>query len=170
MSTPPATPLALSVSINDDLVGSLTRSLECAPDEFAAWHDALVPHYRVDERLGVGSYGVVASAATLTHASGLPVHTRVAIKRIVAASAGNLLGAKRTLREICLLRRLRHDNCISVLDLLQGRADGAVYIVTQLMDTDLAQVIDSDQVASRFLPLRAWRGCLPSRSRCRCRT
>lgn len=150
-STPPSTPnaLGLSVSINDDLIGSLSHSLEAPPDEFCAWRTALTPHYAVGERLGVGSYGVVASAVTLTVAAGLPVNSRVAIKRIMGASADNLLGAKRTLRELCLLRRLRHDNCISILDLLRSRdEDAAVYLVTQIMDTDLAQVIDSDQVKS----------------------
>lgn len=145
-----------SLSISDDLISSLSRTLtgldvssedrEEAP--FAQWDKALEPHYRMDAQLGAGAYGVVASAICLTRASGEEPGAKVAIKRL-AMNSPHLLGAKRALREIAMLHRISHHNCISILDLHRSLgADRALFIVTQLMDTDLGQVIDSDQCLS----------------------
>ncbi len=55
----------------------------------------------------------------------------------------NSLLAKRTLREIAMLRRFQHENVISVLDFY--RSNGRLFLVLPLMDTDLAQIIESPQ-------------------------
>ena len=66
-----------------------------------------------------------------------------AVKILPAVMGDNSLLARRTLREVAMLRRLEHDNVISVVDCY--RAHGRLHLVTQLMATDLDQVIRSDQ-------------------------
>ena len=61
------------------------------------------------------------------------------------------LEAKRLLREIALLRRLRHRNVIALLDILPPSNAAAfrdLYLVYELMDTDLYAVIRSAQPLS----------------------
>lgn len=71
---------------------------------------------------------------------------KVAIKKIGNAFE-NLTDARRTLREIKLLRHLRHENIISVRDIMKASRDrfNDVYLVYELMDTDLHQIIRSSQ-------------------------
>lgn len=93
-------------------------------------------------KLGHGAYGVVCSAAVQGE------EDLVAIKRmpgIFDETKGILGEAKRALREILLLRHLQHDNvlCLRHLMLPPGRFD--VYLVTELMDTDLSCVIASPE-------------------------
>ena len=92
--------------------------------------------------LGRGAYGVVASALD-TWTGGL-----VAIKKIAHAFA-NATDARRTLREVKLLRHLRHENVVNLLDVLRPAgglaAFSEVYLVYELMDTDLHQIIRSPQ-------------------------
>lgn len=62
----------------------------------------------------------------------------------------NLTDARRTLREIMLLRLLKHDNIIGVRDILKPQSKDKdkfndVYLVYELMDTDLHQIIRSSQ-------------------------
>jgi len=68
---------------------------------------------------------------------------RVAVKKIREAF-NNLEDAKRTLREARLLRHLKHKNVISFRELLPPSPDlsfSSLYVVMELMDTDLYQVI-----------------------------
>jgi serine/threonine protein kinase len=124
-----------SIALEVDADGSFVSE---AKDEFVC-----EPHYARDAKLGVGSYGTVWSAKALSGACGLEEGTGVAIKRISGLYKNSMLFAKRLLREVCMLRRLQHDNVISILDCYRhGRS---VYLVTQLMDADLDQVIKSDQ-------------------------
>ena len=91
--------------------------------------------------LGKGAYGVVCSASDAVGGE------RVAIKKISNAFE-NSTDARRTLREIQLLRHLRHDNVVGLFDVLRppSYADfNDVYIVYELMDTDLHQIIRSPQ-------------------------
>eukprot|EP00128_Syssomonas_multiformis_P009815 Colp12_sorted_trinity150504_noHs@3136 len=97
--------------------------------------------YSLIKPIGTGAYGVVCSA--LNHET----NKRVAIKKISKAFE-HLTDSKRTLREIKLLRHFNHENIISIEDILQppsyhGFED--VYIVSDLMDTDLHQIIGSPQ-------------------------
>ncbi|KAG8460513.1 hypothetical protein KFE25_013163 [Diacronema lutheri] len=105
-------------------------------------------HFEVDERyevqkyLGSGSYGVVVSART-------PDGTPVAIKKI-ANVFKNDTTAKRTTREVLLMMHLRHENVISISDLTAAAPPNSagttdLYVVTELMDTDLHKVIRSPQ-------------------------
>ena len=91
--------------------------------------------------IGHGAYGVVCSAND--NESG----EKVAIKKINKAFV-HLTDTKRTLREIKILRHFNHENVIRIKDILlpvsPDRFDD-VYIVCDLMDTDLHQIISSPQ-------------------------
>ncbi len=67
----------------------------------------LPSHYQPLKPIGKGAYGVVCSAVDSRTGE------RVAVKRISGAF-DNSVDAKRTLREIMLLRQLRHENVIAI--------------------------------------------------------
>lgn len=93
--------------------------------------------------IGKGAYGVVCSAKNYDTGE------KVAIKKIANAFE-NLTDARRILREIKLLRSLKHENIIAVRDLFKppSRSFNDVYIIYDLMDTDLHQIIRSQQPLS----------------------
>ena len=121
--------------------------------------------------IGKGAYGVVCSARDVRS------DARVAIKKITNAFE-NAVDAKRTLREIKLLRHLKHENVIRIADVVPptggttvetndasgetrdgdalkkrplSRAPDSfndVYVMYELMDTDLHQIIRSNQPLS----------------------
>ncbi|KAL4448281.1 hypothetical protein ABPG75_005500 [Micractinium tetrahymenae] len=93
--------------------------------------------------IGKGAYGVVCSAKNAETGE------KVAIKKITNAFE-NLVDARRTLREMKLLRYLRHENVIAVRDIMRPASQdyNDVYIVYELMDTDLHQIIRSSQPLS----------------------
>lgn len=83
-------------------------------------------------------------------ARNLETNERVAIKKIANAFE-NIVDAKRTLREIKLLRHMNHENIISIKDIIPPPSRGSfkdVYVVYELMDTDLHQIIRSPQPLS----------------------
>lgn len=91
--------------------------------------------------IGRGAYGIVCSAVNQL------TREEVAIKKIQMAF-DNRIDAKRTLREIKLLRHMDHENVIAIRDIIRPpRLDtfNDVYIVYELMDTDLHQIIRSNQ-------------------------
>ncbi|GFY82839.1 MAP kinase 6 [Actinidia rufa] len=94
--------------------------------------------------IGKGAYGIVCSALnseTTEHA---------AIKKI-ANAFDNKIDAKRTLREIKLLRHMDHENVVAIRDIIpppQRESFNDVYIAYELMDTDLHQIIRSNQSLS----------------------
>jgi len=97
--------------------------------------------YEMIKPIGHGAYGVVISA--VDH----EFNAKVAIKKI-PNTFEDLVDAKRIVREIRLLRHFNHDNVIKVLDLFtpQPHDDFSdVYIVSDLMETDLHRVIYSRQ-------------------------
>ncbi|GBG76729.1 hypothetical protein CBR_g22947 [Chara braunii] len=91
--------------------------------------------------IGRGAYGIVCSAINTETGED------VAIKKIGNAFE-NRVDAKRTLREIKLLRHMDHENVIAIRDILRppDRTNfNDVYVVYELMDTDLHQIIRSRQ-------------------------
>lgn len=100
--------------------------------------------YRIMQPIGKGSYGMVCSAINLETGQ------KVAIKKIENAFV-NHKDTKRTLREIKLLRYFNHDNILKVIDVLvpvDRYTFDNVYIVTNLLETDLNKVINSDNQLS----------------------
>lgn len=97
--------------------------------------------YAPIKAVGKGAYGVVCSAKE----SG--TGEKVAVKKIANAFE-NLTDARRTLREMKLLRHLRHENIIGLKDIMKPAVRDRyndVYLVYELMDTDLHQIIKSSQ-------------------------
>ncbi|KAK9120531.1 hypothetical protein Syun_018148 [Stephania yunnanensis] len=94
--------------------------------------------------IGRGAYGIVCSSLNRE------THEKVAIKKINNAFE-NRVDALRTLRELKLLRHLRHENVIGLKDVMmpsQRKGFKDVYLVYELMDTDLHQIIKSSQALS----------------------
>ncbi|CAI5522713.1 unnamed protein product [Closterium sp. Naga37s-1] len=91
--------------------------------------------------IGRGAYGIVCSARDETTGE------EVAIKKIGKAF-NDRTDAKRTLREIVLLRNMNHPNVIAIKDIIRPpnpQSFQDVYIVYELMPTDLHEVIRSGQ-------------------------
>ncbi|XP_062224078.1 mitogen-activated protein kinase 3 [Phragmites australis] len=91
--------------------------------------------------IGRGSYGIVCSSINRE------TNEKVAIKKIHNVF-DNRVDALRTLRELKLLRHLRHENVIALKDIMMPvhrRSFKDVYLVYELMDTDLHQIIKSPQ-------------------------
>ncbi|XAR59803.1 Mitogen-activated protein kinase [Bertholletia excelsa] len=94
--------------------------------------------------IGRGAYGIVCSVLSSE------TNEMVAMKKI-ANAFDNYMDAKRTLREIKLLRHLDHENVIGLRDVVPPplrREFSDVYIALELMDTDLHQIIQSNQSLS----------------------
>ncbi len=103
--------------------------------------------YEPMKMIGRGAYGVVCSARDRVRAR-RGEHERVAIKKLTNCF-DSPVEARRALREVHLLRRLNHENVIKLLDIMMpmnecGLTDD-VYLVYELMDTDLHQIIRSKQ-------------------------
>lgn len=103
----------------------------------------LDPKYALIRNIGSGAYGVVISA--LDESNG----KKVAIKKVPKAFADEI-DAKRILREIKLLKSFDHDNVISIVDMMPPNVGRIVdfqdvYIVSDLMETDLHRIIYSKQ-------------------------
>mmetsp|Transcript_24864 Transcript_24864/g.51637 ORF Transcript_24864/g.51637 Transcript_24864/m.51637 type:complete len:471 (+) Transcript_24864:26-1438(+) len=92
--------------------------------------------------IGKGSYGVVASAVDSV------TQQKVAVKKI-SPMAAHSQDAKHVLREVRLMRYLGiHDNIITLKGLSMREADDELYIVMELLDSDLHRIIQSSQSLS----------------------
>eukprot|EP00178_Gracilaria_changii_P018829 TRINITY_DN5428_c0_g1_i1.p1 TRINITY_DN5428_c0_g1~~TRINITY_DN5428_c0_g1_i1.p1 ORF type:complete len:478 (-),score=60.63 TRINITY_DN5428_c0_g1_i1:2029-3462(-) len=102
--------------------------------------------YRQMKLIGSGSYGLVVKAIDTTH------NSRVAIKKILRAFSSTRM-ARHVLRELRLLRHLRHPNIVRLLDIdVPGAYSAwhAVYMVTPLLKTDLRAAFNEAQVQDRL--------------------
>ncbi|KAF3794770.1 Mitogen-activated protein kinase 10 [Nymphaea thermarum] len=107
-------------------------------DFFTEYGDA--NRYRIQEVIGKGSYGVVCSA--------IDTHTgeKVAIKKIHDIFE-HISDATRILREIKLLRLLRHPDIVEIKHIMlpPSRRDFKdIFVVFELMESDLHQVIKAN--------------------------
>mmetsp|Transcript_66225 Transcript_66225/g.115453 ORF Transcript_66225/g.115453 Transcript_66225/m.115453 type:complete len:387 (+) Transcript_66225:208-1368(+) len=97
-------------------------------------------HLELVKKVGIGAYGCVASFKDLRTGE------KVAVKKITNAF-DDLVDGKRILREVKLLRQFDHDNIMRILDMFPPKSPEFedVYMVTELMETDLHRVIYSKQ-------------------------
>lgn len=96
--------------------------------------------YQVSEVIGKGSYGVVAAAIDTQTGE------RVAIKKINDVF-DHVSDATRILREIKLLRLLRHPDIVQIKHIMlppSRREFRDIYVVFELMESDLHQVIKAN--------------------------
>ncbi|MXQ89945.1 hypothetical protein E5288_WYG013986 [Bos mutus] len=101
------------------------------------------PRYTQLQYIGEGAYGMVSSAYDHVR------KTRVAIKKI--SPFEHQTYCQRTLREIQILLRFRHENVIGIRDILRAptlEAMRDVYIVQDLMETDLYKLLKSQQLSN----------------------
>ncbi|OAF68117.1 hypothetical protein A3Q56_04147 [Intoshia linei] len=101
-------------------------------------------YYQQLTSFGFGTYGQVCKAMDTKR------NRWVAIKKL-ARPFSSSAHAKRTFREIFLLKRLKHDNIIKLFELYSSDNDYAslhdIYIITELMGGDLSNVIKSQQLS-----------------------
>lgn len=101
--------------------------------------------YKILEVIGKGSYGVVCAAID-THTGG-----KVAIKKIHDVFEHNC-DAIRILREVKLLRLLRHPDIVEIKRIMlppSKREFKDIYVVFELMESDLHQVIKANDDLTR---------------------
>lgn len=97
--------------------------------------------YKVMDYLGAGAYGMVCAVQNTEDS------VVVAIKKCKKVFQSRTL-AKRTLREMRLLRQFSHENIVKLKTILMPtdiRFYNDLYLVFEIMDTDLAQIIRSPQ-------------------------
>lgn len=97
--------------------------------------------YKVTDYLGAGAYGIVCTVFDTES------NQYYAVKKCKKIFHSRTL-AKRTLREIRLLRFIEHENIIKIKSILRpvdNQSFDSIYLVFELMDTDLAQIIRSPQ-------------------------
>lgn len=105
--------------------------------------DALAPgRYKLDSLIGRGSYGLVIKAHDLV------LDKPVAIKKVLKEIFHDQLLSKRILREIRLLAHFEHENIIGLRNLLAPRPFSEVFIVMDVMATDLKAILRSRQTLS----------------------
>ncbi|KAF1313430.1 Cmgc/mapk protein kinase, partial [Globisporangium splendens] len=100
--------------------------------------------YQLIRAIGHGAYGVVIAASDQITGNS------VAIKNI-PKTFDDLVDAKRIVREIRLMRHLQHPNIVAVVDVMRPPSlteFDDTYIVTDLMETDLHRVINSQETLS----------------------
>ncbi|KAJ7934173.1 mitogen activated protein kinase-like protein, partial [Mycena leptocephala] len=98
--------------------------------------------YNMLDVIGEGEYSVVWSAVHN------PTQRKVAIKRITPFD--HSMYCLRTLREIKVLRHFHHENIIAILDILRPPSINEfyeVYLVQELMETDLHRVIRTQELS-----------------------
>ena len=100
--------------------------------------------YEIIEAMGQGAYGIVVAAKDL-HAED-PEDNLVAIKKIERAFEHKVF-MQRTLRELKIQRLLQHENIIGINTILRPPSKEHfedIYLVSDLMETDLEGIIRSD--------------------------
>ncbi|XP_067882688.1 serine/threonine-protein kinase NLK2-like isoform X2 [Heterodontus francisci] len=98
----------------------------------------------LDRPIGYGAFGVVWSVTDPRDGK------RVALKKMPNVFQ-NLISCKRVFRELKMLSFFKHSNVLSALDILQPPHIDyfeEIYVITELMQTDLHKVIVSPQLLS----------------------
>ena len=106
-------------------------------NKFADWE--VGRNYECVKLLGQGSYGAVCSAVHK------PTGKKVAIKKMTGVFEDDV-DCKRILRELHLLRQLKHPFCVELVDIIKPRnlqTFDTVYVVLGLSESDLKKVIKS---------------------------
>lgn len=90
--------------------------------------------------VGKGSYGVVCSAYCER------LGRKVAIKKVTPI-AKHAMDAKHVLREVRLMRHMgKHENIVTLEDIMLRELNDEIYLVMELLASDLHRIIQSKQV------------------------
>jgi mitogen-activated protein kinase 1/3 len=106
------------------------------------------PRYTDLKYIGEGAYGMVVSAKDGNNPDG----PRVAIKKI--SPFEHQTYCQRTLREIKILTRFKHENIINIQDITRSEDINQmkdVYIVQCLMETDLHKLLKTQQISNEHV-------------------
>lgn len=144
------------------------------PEDYRTYYVAdhkfeLPTEYMITEPIGQGAYGLVCAGyrqqtsapPTTTNPSPESSGALIAVKKVLNIFE-HLTFAKRTLRELKFLRLLKHENILNVHDVFiapsastatsattshvyNGLLFNDIYVVSELMETDLASVLKSGQ-------------------------
>jgi serine/threonine protein kinase len=104
--------------------------------------------YEIIDLIGYGAYGVVVAAkdTSMPEAAGEGQTNLIAIKKIVKAFDHRVFSL-RTYRELKIQRLLEHENVLGIKRILKPanrESFEEIYVLTELMETDLAQIIKSN--------------------------
>eukprot|EP01083_Nonionella_stella_P157287 510527_1 len=94
--------------------------------------------YKSNTIIGLGAYGQVISAKCVSTGK------HYAIKKLENIFR-HPVHAKRAIREVKILKQLKHEGIVQIIDLYMDDKLNDLYIVSPLMDTDLHKVIQSSQ-------------------------
>ena len=100
--------------------------------------------YEIIDSVGQGAYGVVVAAKDKSTGE------MVAIKKIEKAFEHKVF-TRRTLRELRICRLMKHDNVMGIKTILLPKSReefNDLYVVSELMQTDLSSIIKSPQPLS----------------------
>ncbi|CAG9581677.1 unnamed protein product [Danaus chrysippus] len=119
----------------------------------------IVPErYQMLTPVGSGAYGQVCSAIDTVH------NMKVAIKKL-ARPFQSAVHAKRTYRELRMLKHMNHENVIGLLDVFTPEKNleefQQVYLVTHLMGADLNNIVRTQKLSDdhvQFLIYQILRG------------
>lgn len=114
--------------------------------------------YQMLTPVGSGAYGQVCSAVDTK------MHVKVAIKKL-ARPFQSAVHAKRTYRELRMLKHMNHENVIGLLDVFHPSTSlddfQQVYLVTHLMGADLNNIVRTQKLSDdhvQFLVYQILRG------------
>jgi len=100
--------------------------------------------YKITEPMSHGAYGIVCSAEDEVEGQ------QVAVKKIEGVFE-HITITKRTLRELRILRHLQHENLVQIKSIFIPHTKATfedIYVVSELMETDLASTLRSSQPLS----------------------
>ena len=115
------------------------RVQEHAPQASARQGCRSVSAFQKLEKLGEGTYGSVYAARDKD------TRQLVALKRVkLSGDSFDREGMPQTsLREVSLLRRLRHPNIVSLLEVVVGSKLDSVFLVLEHVEHDVSRLIDT---------------------------
>lgn len=92
--------------------------------------------------VGLGAFGLVCSAYDQI------TQQHVAVKKMMNPFANSAI-AKRTYREVKLLKQLRHENLIGLCDIFISPLED-IYLVTELLGADLSRLLGARPLDNKF--------------------